>query len=150
MTPRDLQRIIFNLVLGPLIGGVLFFAGAAIYEALVAHTPDILFGNMDPFRAILSLLLFAYIVAAVPALLNGITTAVFSHLVHERGPFLTLCFLSGGLWSGLIIGWVVVTGDTAIAPPPIFITMAAVFGAIGSVVVALLFDRFVPVGREAK
>ena len=148
MTPRDLQRIVFNLVLGPLIGGVLFFGGAAIYEALVAHTPNILFGGMDPLRAILSLLLFAYIVAAVPALLNGITTAVLSHLVPARRAFLSLCFLSGAVWSGLIIGWVVITGDTAIAPPPIFITMAAVFGAVGSLVVTLLFDRWMPAGTR--
>ena len=150
MTARDLQRVMFNLVLGPLIGGVLFFAGAALYEAMVAHTPDILFGGMNPLRAVLSLLLFAYIVAAVPALLSGITTAVLSHLVRHRATFLILCLLTGAVWSGIIIGWIVITGDTAIAPPPVFITMAAIFGALASLVVALLFDRFVPAGRSTK
>ena len=50
--------------------------------------------------------------------------------------------LSGGLWSGLMIGAVVSAGDTTIAPTTTLTAFAIVLGALDSLIVFLLFERF--------
>ena len=144
MSLRDLQRIAFNLILGPLIGGFLFFVTAAIYEVSVANAAaGSLLANFDPVRSIPPLIAFTYFVGLIPALLNGIVTSIVSRRTHRTGPRIVAALASGAVWSGLIIGGVVATGDTAIAPPAVFTAMAVVFGAIASLAVYLLFEWFV-------
>lgn len=137
---RDLQRIVFNLVLGPLLGGLLFFAAAALYELAVAAPPDdtpIL--HFDP-KNLPWLIGFTYFVSILPALLNGIVTSLAVHWTPSRPLRLIIALLSGALWSGLLIGWVIAAGDTSIAPPEIFTPLAAILGALTSLVIFVLFE----------
>ncbi|HTJ57945.1 MAG TPA: hypothetical protein VL418_10325 [Devosiaceae bacterium] len=154
MSLRDIQRIAFNLVFAPLIGGFMFFAAAAVYEVSAANVAaGSLFANFDPGRTIPPLLAFTYFVGLIPALLNGIITSLVSHRTTSRGWRVFAALLSGAVWSGLFIGALVATGDTDIAPPGIFTGMAVVFGAIASLAVYELFEWFIMWGhhrRQAK
>jgi hypothetical protein len=137
---RDLQRVVFNLVLGPLIGGILFFAAAALYELLAAPPADgapIL--HFDP-KNLPWLIGFTYFVSILPALLNGVVTSLAVHWTRNRPLRLIIALLSGAVWSGLLIGWVIAAGDTSIAPPEIFIPLAAILGAVTSLIVFVLFE----------
>jgi len=137
---RDIQRIVFNLVLGPLVGGILFFAAAAIYEALVLHPPEggpVLRFNPGNLPWLIG---FTYFVSILPALLNGIVTSLAVHLTRSRSVRTLAALLSGAVWSGLLIGWVIAAGDTSIAPPEIFIPLAAILGAVTSVIIFVLFE----------
>jgi hypothetical protein len=137
---RDLQRIVFNLVLGPLLGGLLFFAAAALYELLAAPSDDgtaIL--HFDP-KNLPWLIGFTYFVSILPALLNGVVTSLAVHWTRNRPLRLIIALLSGAVWSGLLIGWVIAAGDTSIAPPEIFIPLAAILGAVTSLIVFVLFE----------
>ena len=139
MTLRDIQRIVFNLVFGPLIGGVLFFAAAAIYEAALGQAPSDALLHFD-LRNLPWLIGFTYFVSVLPALLNGIATGLAVHLLRQRWLRALVALVSGGLWSGLLIGWVIATGDTSIAPPAIFTPLAAILGALTSLIVFALFE----------
>ena len=45
---RDLQRVLFNLVCGPLIGGLMFFIVVAIFEVVVLKAPPAVLANFQP------------------------------------------------------------------------------------------------------
>jgi hypothetical protein len=146
---RDLQRIVFNLVLGPLVGGVLFFAAAALYERTAAAPPNgapIL--HFDP-RNLPWLIGFTYFVSIPPALLNGIVTSLAMHWTARRSRRWLAALVSGAVWSGLLIGWVIETGDTSIAPPEIFTPLAAILGALTSLLVFVLFEALFRPRRAA-
>jgi hypothetical protein len=137
---RDLQRIVFNLVLGPLIGGMLFFVAAALYELAVAPPPDgapILHFDAKNLPWLIG---FTYFVSILPALLNGVVTSIAVHWTRSRPLRYLAALLSGAVWSGLFIGWVIQTGDTSIAPPEIFTPLAALLGALTSLIVFVLFE----------
>ena len=51
-----------------------------------------------------------------------------------------VALLSGAVWTGLLIGGVVATGDTSIAPPGVFIPLATILGALTSLIVFALFE----------
>jgi hypothetical protein len=137
---RDIQRIIFNLVLGPLVGGILFFAAAAIYEIAIERAPGGAAILRFDARNLPWLIGFTYFVSVLPALLNGIFTSLAVHLTQTRVLRAIVALLSGALWSGLLIGAVVESGDTSIAPPGVFTPLAAILGALTSLIVFALFE----------
>jgi hypothetical protein len=136
---RDLQRIVFNLVLGPLLGGILFFAAAALYELLAAPAEGAPILHFDP-KNLPWLIGFTYFVSILPALLNGVATSLAVHWTRSRPLRVVAALLSGAVWSGLLIGWVIAAGDTSIAPPEIFTPLAAILGALTSLIIFVLFE----------
>ena len=137
---RDLQRIVFNLVLGPLLGGILFFAAAALYELAAAQPPGGAAILHFDIKNLPWLIGFTYFVSVLPALLNGIVTSLAVRWTPSRPLRFLIALLSGAVWSGLLIGWVIATGDTSIAPPVIFTPLAAILGALTSLIVFVLFE----------
>lgn len=143
MSARDILRIVFNLALGPLLGGVMFFVVVAIFEVVVLKAPPQVLGNFQP-ASLPWLVGFVYLVSALPALLNGVVTSLVSRRTKSVPVRIVAALASGALWSGLIIGAVVSAGDTTVAPPTTFTILATVLGALDSLLVYALFERLVP------
>jgi MFS family permease len=141
---RDILRIVLSVLIGPLIGGIAFFAGADLYETAVAHVPPV-FAHPDPTHLIGPLIFFSFFMGLIPALLSGIVTTIIAHRTHSRRRRLLYSAIAGAILSGVLVGWVVVTGDTSIAPPPVFITIAALSGGLAALIVVLIVEQ---VGRR--
>jgi hypothetical protein len=138
---RDILRVALSLLLGPIVGGIVFFAAAALYETAIAHAPVTVLSAPDPSHLIGPIIFFSYFLGCLPALLTGIAASIIAHRTRSTAWRLVLSTIAGALASVVIIGWVVVNGDTSIAPPPIFIAVAAVSGGVAALVVMVIAER---------
>jgi hypothetical protein len=142
MILRDVQRILLNIVLGPLLGCLVVMASGTIFPLHIAGAMQ--WSLTDPLfsESNRELLIMGYLFGAPLALLSGIVTTIIAHFTRSSFRRVLYSTLAGGLCGALMVSlllglWNVIKSDfVQLASLPI------VAGTFASLVCTLLIERF--------
>ncbi len=139
---RDVQRVLLSVLLGPLVGCVSFLTTAVLYEFWVLQSARTLLGEFDIFLAWPPLLLFAYVLGSIPALLSGIAGSIIAHHTPRRGRRIAYSAVAGAIASAGTLWVLILNGEASVVPPHVFVSVVGISGATASLLCTLLIERF--------
>lgn len=145
---RNIWLLVVSLVIGPAIGGTVFFAFASITDAVIVHSgggsAGEFLGNNWPI-----ILIAAYTLGMVPAFVSAILMITVMRWLPQRWQRLTAAPIVGALVSAAAIGVFLFADDVNSVDDISIISGVALTGAISALCCVGLVELWQPLPKKA-
>ncbi len=143
---RNIWLLVVSLFLGPAIGGLVFFAFAAVTDGFIAHSASQsatgFLGENWPI-----ILVAAYVLGAIPAGMSAVVMMIVGRFLPHRWQRLLASPVVGAIVSAAAIGFFIFADDTNSVDDFIIIGGVALTGAVSAFFCVGLIELWHPLPK---